>query len=574
MIPSALTLAPHLACWRHNINRDKLAEVVMDADREHNFYAQNAAFRELFEGKILSRDGFLSTEAYKKNLSLSGFNGVRPALFDAALFDCAKDIVGDNQHIGPHGIGNWMLTFLPSALRCFFPDELALGRANKHVIGDGFEVSDGDQLKILPSEDAPASMYRVEDSKGTRGLLLKSDVSITRSADFAFRSVLKRFDEEMAVIGSSHIYSYDKFDFGKLEDAADNSSPLFGRATSVEMVLLFAPFVLFSLLVDIPESLWIPKTFVLYNKFYWNWRRTVFREEDALVLEQQRVVFKRMFVENWARFSKTGLRIMKFEQLDHVVRDLRYHGPVSVTGTSSGDNAHIRLAKQPFLHGTNKTNDQNSLGKQLISFRGRPVFLKEAAAVEKREWKRRRPFLGDGKNIFVGNMVVGEVEGLRKDDWLRGVYNTPKRVAEDLLESLKERSGVHIPLHEFWSYKAKVFHSVAVGDEIACASKSYHGAPRHDFVFLRNGDVAQLRVLFALKQLEFKGAFVQLTDAVTVQELEQTERSIFECPAVVELESWGWIDIDEVRAVASCVKYPEEQMHFIVRKKHEEGMWK
>jgi hypothetical protein len=373
--------AKELACYRHKIKSSQLSEVVADPDQDHDFYCHNASYRALFD-KLLAGAETKSAAAAKESFRRFGLVPIRPALFDAWLFDCAQDVVGDIQHVGPHGIGLFLLSNLAAALHSVFPDRTGKARVRRNVypMRDArveLELVPNDVVEVLlvpPLGVLPREGYMwVRLDEGREGFAPFDALIVTEAVDADFVAAMREFDCGLREMGRSYVYSYKTFDFRSLEEAAQSDSALFGRATTVEMVLLYSPFILAYVLRDAVDASWIVETFLLYNRFYWNWRREVHFDGDGTVIDRQRFELKRLLKQHWAQYSKTALNFMKFEQLDHVVHDLKRHGPVRFTGTGPGDNAHIRVAKLPFRM-SNKTKDEAVLNRQLLSFGRAPFF--------------------------------------------------------------------------------------------------------------------------------------------------------------------------------------------------------
>lgn len=583
-IPSTLQHAPQLACWRHQIGRDKLNEVVRDPDKDHKFYLQGPKFKQ-FHGNLLREKNVLSWVAFRKKAAQYGLSGVRPALFDAYMFDCARDIIGDIQHVGAHGVGLNLLEFLPRALRDFYPDKDGEGRLNDHVFSE-----EGDSMTLglqkgtvvvlhcqLPSYILPRpDFYYVTasvDGKTKKGFVRKSCISVVKAFDHSYRKALAEFDSGLSTMSHSYVYSYSRFDFQKLEEIDEDNSPLFGRATTVELVLLYTPLVLSSLLRGIDDAAWLVKTFDLFSRFYWNWRRPSFFLSDNAVMEGQRVELKQLIVKYWGRFSPTEFSTMKFEQLDHVWRDLFWQGPVTFTSTGAGDNAHILLAKVPFISGTNRTNVQSSLTEQLMSFGDVPEFVKRGALREPKLYTDSNTCLGAGEECYWGNLTARIMVDLGKT-WSEdeNIFNAPRKAMQELLERLAHITGRRYSSAEGCAMKCLVFKSMKLQNDTMtlCGSSSYHGARRHDFVVLRNGSFGRLICFIQLEVNKMHYALVEMV-------IQATEREVEECGAsrlqnvevLVETDEWHWIEIGEIVQNVCCVRHPvAESFHFVLGPKH------
>ena len=284
---------------------------------------------------------------------------------------------------------------------------------------------------ILPRPDFYYVTASV-DGKTKKGFVRKSCISVVKAFDHSYRKALAEFDSGLSTMSHSYVYSNSRFDFQKLEEIDEDNSPLFGRATTVELVLLYTPLVLSSLLRGIDDAAWLVKTFDLFSRFYWNWRRPSFFLSDNAVMEGQRVELKQLIVKYWGRFSPTEFSTMKFEQLDHVWRDLFWQGPVTFTSTGAGDNAHILLAKVPFISGTNPTNVQSSLTEQLMSFGDVPEFVKRGALREPKLYTDSNTCLGAGEECYWGNLTARIMVDLGKT-WSEdeNIFNAPQKAMQE-----------------------------------------------------------------------------------------------------------------------------------------------
>jgi hypothetical protein len=284
--------AKELACYRHKIKSTQLSEVVADPDRDHEFYCHGEAYRSLFD-KLLAEAEWKSDKATKESFRRFGLIPIRPALFDAWLFDCAHDVVGDIQHVGPHGIGLFLLHNLAAALHSVFPDQEGKACVRRSVYPARDAVN---ELELVPNEIVDVLLERPRDvparqgcvwvrlEGGREGFAPSDALTITTAVDACFVAAIREFDDGLRDMGSSYVHSYKRFDFRSLEEAAQSDSALFGRATTVEMVLLYAPFILAYVLRESVGASWIVETFLMYNRFYWNWRREVHFAGDGDII--------------------------------------------------------------------------------------------------------------------------------------------------------------------------------------------------------------------------------------------------------------------------------------------------
>jgi hypothetical protein len=572
--------AKELACYRHKIKSTQLSEVVADPDREHDFYCHNASYRGFFD-ELLAEVESQSATATKDSFKRFGLVPIRPALFDAWLFDCAQDVVGDIQHVGPHGIGLFLLHNLAAALHSVFPDRNGEARVRFNVYPargaiNELELVPTDVVEVLltlPTGIQPRDGYLWVCLEGGREGFAPCDaLTVTEAVDADFVAAMREFDDGLREMGGSYVHSYKPFDFRSLEEAAQSDSVLFGRATTVEMVLLYAPFVLAYVLRDAVDASWIVETFLWYNRFYWNWRREVHFEGDAAVIDQQRFEVKRLLKQHWVQYSKTALNFMKFEQLDHVVHDLKRHGPVRFTGTGPGDNAHIRVAKLPFRM-SNKTKDEAALNRQMLSFGRAPFFLGELER-ERREKAQGPVFVGRGFLTLVNHVIVELMRRLKAQGWESETVNVPNDVMRLLFTFWRARLGTpSLEYLEFTTWRVRLFHTarLATGVEVS-ASDSFHKTSRHDFVRLVDGSICRLVALMSL--------YVPAVGEVLVVVVEETVEHSFEALRVLgvkvisESSTWKWVALDQLVDVVCCLRHPRERaFHFVIRKKHEESLW-
>jgi hypothetical protein len=572
--------AKELACYRHKIKSTQLSEVVADPDRDHSFYCHNAAYRELFD-KLLAKAETQSATAAKDSLKRFGLVPIRPALFDAWLFDCAQDVVGDIQHVGPHGIGLFMLHSVAPAIHSVLPDRTGEARVRRNVYPargalNELELVPNDIVEVLlvrPAGIQPREGYLwVRVGGGREGFAPCDALTVTKAVDAAFVGAMREFDDGLREMGGSYVHSYKSFDFRSLEEAAQSDSALFGRATTVEMVLLYAPFILAYVLRDAVGASWIVETFLWYNRFYWNWRREVHFEGDGAIIDQQRFELKRLLKQHWVQFSKTALNFMKFEQLDHAMHDLKRHGPVRYTGTGPGDNAHIRVAKLPFRM-SNKTKDEAALNRQLLSFGRAPFFLGESE-LERREKAPGPVFVGRGFVTHVNHVIVELMRRLKAQEWDSETVNVPNNVMRSLCSFWRARLGTaSLDYLEFTTWKVRLVHTarLATGVEV-CASDSFHKTSRHDFVRLADGSICRLVALM--------GLCVPTVGERPVVVVEETVEHSFDALRVLavrvisESTTWKWVALEQIVDVVCCLPHPAQRaFHFVIRKKHEESLW-
>lgn len=373
-------------------------------------------------------------------LAQLGLRPIRPALFDAYLFDGAVDTPEDIHHIGPLGIGLFLLSNLPSALKVAFPSTRVCGHARRAVfpssihggpylvLAKGDHVTwDSDEANRVKEGHVWAEI--VED--GNRGFVPLHLLLIDRQHDYDWRFALNQVDEALRRMGREYVRSYKGFDFPSLGDivekkwkSEDVDIDVFSRATTTEQALLFLTYALPSIITQ-DTFAWITKTFLLYNKIYWTWRREVFFESDFDILNAHQMEWKKLMMDHWAVFSKTNLCTAKFHGIDHILEDIRCHGVPRHTGSGPGDHAHIEKAKKPFKM-SSKSKDQNNLNKQLIAFGldGPSLCEKEGQRKKVRAVVPNR-LRGKGFVEVLNHYVVKQVRVLRSLNWDVQFCNAP-----------------------------------------------------------------------------------------------------------------------------------------------------
>jgi hypothetical protein len=582
VISASANHAKELACYRHRIDSHQLSEVVANPDVEHNFYSHNNDGYRAFVTSMLVWGKTVPEATAKKGFRKYGMLPIEPAVMDAYLFDSAQDVVGDIHHVGPHGIGLFLLHQLAAALRAVFPAKDGCGKVTRDVIpienaeeDHLIELSRGDEVTMLlhvPQGVEGRQGYSwVRDVENREGFVPSDALCVTRAFDEEAVNALREFDKGLRVASGAYIHSYKTFDFRSLEEAAASGSALFARATTVETVLLYAPFILAFVLRERPAARWITDTFLMYNRFYWNWRREVFVPADGVVMDQQRFELKTLMKNHWAAFSKTELNFMKFEQLDHVVHDLRRHGTVRYTGTGPGDNAHIRVAKIPF-RASNKTKDEAALNLQLLAFGSAPSFLVRGA--EQAGQEKRVGFVGEGGVCTLNFLIVLLARSMKAQNWEEDVVNQSLAVFHLLHRRyVAQFGGSALSFEKFTLWRATVHHSARIGNVAVYASDSYHGARRHDFVRLVDGSICRVVALLSLKvpmAEEVPLALVEDTVEENVQALSMLATTI-----ISESSTWRFVGLDMIGDVVACLPHPEARAwHFVIRKKHDDTLWR
>ncbi len=121
----------------------------------------------------------------------------------------------------------------------------------------------------------------------------------------------------------AYVRGHKRFDFTPFSHKAELS--VFNRATTLELELLYVPFVLPSVLPPSGDFDWMVDLYLSYNKLYFNWRRDCFFASDRVVMESQRITFKTLATKHLSDLSPTQLQTSKFEALDHIVPDIERH---------------------------------------------------------------------------------------------------------------------------------------------------------------------------------------------------------------------------------------------------------
>ena len=572
--------AKELACYRHHISSSQLSEPVESPDGDHRFYSHNSNYRAWFD-ELMRAMPNQTLEKTRSEFRRFGLIPIRPALFEAHLFDCAQDVVGDIQHVGPHGVGLFLLHNLARALHDVFPDRNAEGTAAQNYVPAAGAVSEveliaGEEVEVflqVPPNVAPrATFVWVRTEQGAHEGFVPADaVSIKTPHDGDFLAALKEYDTGLRRTGKSYVHSYKRFDFRSIEEASQSDSALFGRATTVEMVLLYTPFILAYVLRNVRDANWIVDTFLLYNRFYWNWRREVLRKDDGAVIDGQRFKLKTLMKEKWTKYSKTALNFMKFEQLDHAVHDLYRHSTVRYTGTGPGDNAHIRVAKIPFRL-SNKSKDEAVLNKQLLSFGSAPCFLTTPSIARRPRRQRSVELVGRGTSRVLNHFVVEQMRVLQKLGWDSAMANQPNEAVRTLYRFWSSRLGSDVTFLAFTAWKLRQHHTARIGRVEVCASDSYHKTSRHDFVRLHDGSICRLVALISLSVPVLGEQMTALVEETVVERVPELE--LLGVPVVSESDTWKWIDLTSIADVVCCLSHPSDRAwYFVIRSKRDENLW-
>jgi hypothetical protein len=576
------------ACRCHEIRSSALNRVVADCDERE--YRHNDEYRRTWLDLLRKLESPVTKKEAAAMLVQLGQRPIRPALFDAFAFDGAVDTPEDVHHLGPLGIGQFLLSNLSSALREAFPSTRVQGHAKK----DFFPATahGGPYLALSKGEDVTWDEYEAEHVKdkhvwattasGSCGFVLLDRLLIDRQHDYDHKFALNQVDEALRRMGRAYVRSYMRFDFPSLADLAEKSKwkggsedsiDVFSRATTTELVLLYITYALPSI-VRKEEFVWITSTFLLYNKLYWSWRREAFFESDFAVCDKHRIELKTLMMRHWAKFSRTSLCTAKFHALDHIVLDVRRHGVPRHTGSGPGDHAHIEQAKKPFKW-SSKTKDQDSLNKQLIEFGCAPpsfvTKLRGAARAKRDHQEDCVRGKGSAKQLL-NHYIVEQVRALRLREWGVRECNVPVNALDGLRDLCMRRFGLCEGLTEFSRREVTLYHSAVLrsGVEIF-ASDSFHKQPRHDFLLLYSG---QLIRAVALVELTVHGESVVFLLAEATVEQADEELEMLECTVVSEGDEWSWVSLSDVKQPVCALPHAfDKAWHFLIRDKHEERVW-
>jgi hypothetical protein len=517
----------------------------------------------------------------------SGLRPIRPALFDAFAFDGAVDTPEDVHHLGPLGIGGFLLSRLSGALREVFPNTLVRGHAKKDFFPN--TAHDGPWLVLSKGEDVTwdqAERVHVREkhvwatmADGTSGFVPLDRLFVDRQHDYDYRVALNQVDEALHRMGRGYVRSYMRFDFPSLADlvekkkwkGGEDSMDVFSRATTTELALLYVTYALPSIVLKEGFD-WIALTFLHYNKFYWSWRREVFFESDFAICDRHRIALKSLMVRHWAKFSKTALCTAKFHALDHIALDVKRHGVPRHTGSGPGDHAHIEQAKKPFKR-SSKTRDQNSLNKQLIDFgNAPPSFVAKVGGPQRDEGGDEEDRVrGKGMATLLNHYVVEQVRSLKLREWSVDACNLPVNALDGLRELCSRRFGLTEGVTEFSRCEVTLYHSAVLqSGAVIFASSSFHNQPRRDFVVLKDGRLVRAVALVELSVHGESSIFLLAEAAVEHEE----ERRMLGCTVVSEGDEWSWVSLaDILRPVSALPHAYDKAWHFLIRDKHEERVW-
>jgi hypothetical protein len=567
-----------LSCRRHDLAGPNMNRVVLDTDDAG--YRWGADLKQRWRDLVATcagPSGGQRTAAIEEMQKL-GWRAVLPALMEATEFDGALDAPEDTHHLGPLGIGDWLVENLPAALHLAFPDEPIQGHAKIAVYqprGDGRlpELEKGDEVTWSPVQGAaaPAGSVWVTTVDGERsGWVPLAVLTVDRAADAAWKHCLAQVDEGIKRMNSTYVRGFKRVDFASFVAFASNKSgeAFFNRATTMETVILNLSYILYSILPADGGFDWIAQTFLLYNKLYWNWLRGAYFQSDGPVMNQQRYALKELMMRHWSCFSPTALRTAKFEGLDHIWSDICRHAGPRYTSSGPGDQAHCRTTKLPF-HYSDRTHDQQALHRQMIEQGERPTFLMplEVAGPRLREGVR-----GRGSQELLNHYFVERVRELKRADWEPEVCNAPVRALEKLLERCRARYGVADDLTAFSAREVTLYNSAFClsGDEIF-ASESYHGTVRHEFVELGAGTVVRLMAILELAICGQRNEWL-LVESTHSQHVPRL--APLGCRVITETDDWSWVQLSDVRRPLTVLPHAfDKSWHFIIRAKHEEELW-
>lgn len=262
-------------------------------------------------------------------MQLRGCRAVDVALFQARLFDGAVDTPEDIHHVGPLGLGLFLLQQLVPVLRQIWPDTPAQGRARRAINDAGLLRLRRDEPVTWNAARQPAGAAAADQlwvrstSTGQEGFVARGDIIKMRRADADLRDAVAALNAGLKQMCTAYVRGYKRFDFNLF--AADAELCVLNRATTLELELLFTTFVLPVIVPASGDADWLVELFLTYNKLYFNWRRDCYFESDKLVMERQRRRFKELALAHLGDLSKTHLQTAKFEALDHVWPDIMRH---------------------------------------------------------------------------------------------------------------------------------------------------------------------------------------------------------------------------------------------------------
>jgi hypothetical protein len=570
--------------------RERVVPYDTEQYQSNLFYRHNSHYKKVWReilADLKGKNGAKTKTSLQESLKKFGWKGLEPALFDAFLFDGSRDCPEDHHHIGPLGIGLDLLQNLPNALLGPYPLEPCHGTAKKTFFppagGDYLEL-DQTKLKLrwdAKSVDGPNGLKApakhrwvwLADETGA-GFVLMDCITCTRTADFEMQKCLEEIDLQTGKMASAHVHSYERFDFTLYSDmpktTTDNQkSDLFNRATTTELRLLYMTFIL-PLLIDKDGFEWIHRIFLVYNQYYWNWRRTVIRQSDFEVMNQQRVELKELLLKHWSQYKGEKYNSPKFHNLDHVLIDIWNHGPTEYTGSGAGDQAHIRIVKDPFKF-TDRTTDQNGLNGQLIMKGGKPQFIKERK--KEKPHGRSSRFRGKGTESILNHFVLTQMRALRKQEYDLATLNAPCLAVKALRVKMARQYQIQDDEIEF-SARTGVFHNSGVieSGETVFATEFFHNKTRRDILRLKNGTFVRAIALMKLKIDTVARGFILVEKLA-----EQADEKLEKVGATVlrEEDEWDWLELSQVEEVLSALPHPKFICdHIIIRNKRETKVWR
>ncbi len=205
-------IAKDCSCYRHHMPSAKLSEPVLDSDVAHGFYSHGGQYYANLQRLL---DALDDPAHHKKDVLAHfrrlGLYPIMPALARAWCFDSAKDVLGDIQHVGPHGIGLLLLQFLPKALHLVFPDRDAEGEMIVDYVGAGVELHQGEAVTLPLNVPAGAPPRRdgltlVVTSTGAVHAVPSDAVKVTVAHDAALTASLAELDSGVRALGVVNLH--------------------------------------------------------------------------------------------------------------------------------------------------------------------------------------------------------------------------------------------------------------------------------------------------------------------------------------------------------------------------------
>lgn len=200
-------------------------------------------------------------QSAEQQLKVLGLQPVVSVFTDVAYL-IPDDFVVEWMHTGPQGLAQRLAKgFVLWDRKRTSQNPLGKMRRDEGIL------KRGEKVEIVGADEGH---FRVKKSVGGREITVGKEIveELCTESDKRLGLVYTRLKE----LGLCYIRTYPKFDPVSLTDLADESA--FRRATVTDLMMLFLPFVLAECInLDVKERDWIIGTFILYNKFFWNWAK-------------------------------------------------------------------------------------------------------------------------------------------------------------------------------------------------------------------------------------------------------------------------------------------------------------